>query len=105
MQDSTPSTVCLATPHGAQLGASTFALYTTWALGGWKCTCLFALFELAFHCGVNTMDPEAGGPPGWRTGRKTGKFFAYCGDIMDSEDNFITMVALQETSLKRGIIE
>lgn len=51
------------------------------------------------------MDPEAGGPPGWRTGRKTGKFFAYCGDIMDSEDNFITVVALQETSLKRGIIE
>ena len=51
------------------------------------------------------MDPEAGGPPGWRRGRKTGEFFAHCGDIRDSEDNFIAVVTLQETSLKRGIIE
>lgn len=46
------------------------------------------------------MDTEAGGPSSRRRGRKTGELFAHCGHIWNSEDNLITVVALQETSLK-----
>ncbi len=48
------------------------------------------------------MDPEAGGSPSWRGGGKAGELFAQCGDIRDGEDNLITVVTLQETSLERG---
>lgn len=57
---------------------------------------------LTLQCGVNTLDPQAGRPPRWRRGGKTRELFAQCGDIWDSEDNLITVVALQETSLDRG---
>lgn len=51
------------------------------------------------------MDPQVGEPPSWRGGRETRELFAQGGDIWDGEDNLIAVVALQETSLDRGITE
>lgn len=60
-----------------------------------------ALSKPTIHCGADVMDPEAGGLSGWRGQRKAGELFSKCGDIGDCEDNLITVVALQKTSLER----
>ena len=65
-------------------------------------------YGLTFQWGVDVMDTEAGGPPGRRRGGETDELFAQCGYIWNAEDNLITVVALQETSLEkqqRGVRE
>lgn len=53
----------------------------------------------SLECGVNSLDPERGGPPGRRGRGKTGQVFAQSMDIWNCEDDLIAVVTLQETGL------
>lgn len=69
-----------------------------------RCTYITPIYQLTLHCRVDAMDPESGLLPTGGAGGKTGEVFARCGDVRDREDDLITVVALQETSLRRAVI-